>query len=185
MWQATFSGTHFGGSGSDSNAFSLALSPDGSRLFVSGYASSLTGCTVDAVTLAYDAVKGTQVWSSVYASHGSSVAASFAVAVSPDGTRVIASGTEDYNTNQGYEARTHDASTDLVLAFDAGSGAQLWTGRYSHTSVGGPVDQFDYAYLLGISPDSKTAVASGVFHHNVNPNSHTFSVYGTLAYPAT
>src|ERR1041385_6497613 len=64
---------------------SLAISPDGSTLFVAGTSLGVGG-KKNNVLLAYDAATGSPLWSKRYRS------ASVSMAVSPDGSRVFVTG---------------------------------------------------------------------------------------------
>jgi hypothetical protein len=67
----------------------LGVSPDGSKVFVTG-ASHATGGTwdTDYATLAYDAAKGTKIWLKRYnPGDGGGVHFATALGVTPDGTR--------------------------------------------------------------------------------------------------
>ena len=85
IWVARYDGP------SDSPSFdtarSIAVSPDGSKVFVTGYSY---GDGDDYATLAYDASTGTKLWLSRY--NGPGYGAS-SLAVSPDGARVFVTGT--------------------------------------------------------------------------------------------
>jgi DNA-binding beta-propeller fold protein YncE len=80
-------------------AYALAVSPDGSRVFVTGKNG----------IVAYDASNGIQLWADPSFSYANSPF-EVALVVSPDGTRV-------------YEARSSSAS----VAYDAATGTRLWT----------------------------------------------------------
>ena len=93
-------------------AYALAVSTDGTRLFVAGYGTSLT--EQDYGTVAYEAGTGNQLWASVYAGPGGAWDFPAAIAASPDGTRVFVTG-ESYGSGTGYDFAT--------LAYDAEAGS--------------------------------------------------------------
>jgi DNA-binding beta-propeller fold protein YncE len=102
---------------------SLAVSPDGSMVFVTGSttgANSAQGYT----TVAYDAATGAQAWVGRYAGpSGKSGATS--VAVSPDGSTVFVTG-----KSQGRPISGVTYSRFATVAYDAATGARLWAARY-------------------------------------------------------
>jgi len=78
-------------------AFVVVASPDGSKVFVTGYSGGgFTGD--DYATLAYDATTGSTAWLARYDGpvHGADYA--HGLAVSPDGTRVYVTGESPYST---------------------------------------------------------------------------------------
>jgi DNA-binding beta-propeller fold protein YncE len=103
-------------------AYSVAVSPDGTKVFVTG-----TSDDSDYTTVAYNAVTGAQLWVARYGgvTGGGSYASS--VAVSRNGTKVFVTG-ESIGTNDGYDYAT--------VAYNAVTGAQLWAERYNGASTG-------------------------------------------------
>jgi WD40 repeat protein len=122
-------------------AYSLAVSPDGTEVFVTGWSAGSS--TVDYATVAYDTASGTQQWVARYSKPGSSNTA-YAVGVSPDGTRVFVTGTSNTSGSEDY----------ATIAYDAATGVSLWLRRYN--SGGG-----DQAYSLGMSPDGTKVFVTG------------------------
>lgn len=124
-------------SGQDLNtANGLAVSPDGSRVFVTG--SVPRGLAYDYGTVAYDAATGTQLWAVNYDGPAKSYDDAATLGVSPDGSEVFVTG---YSIGSG---TSHDYAT---LAYDASTGAQLWVMRYD-----GPISGTDLATDLAVSP---------------------------------
>jgi hypothetical protein len=127
----------------------IGLSPDGNTVFVTGSA----GCRiflqsgVCAVTVAYQASTGTQLWISTYRSFDS---IANRLAVSPDGSRVFVTGaTPCADCGLGY--------TDyLTMALDPGTGHQLWASTYD-----GSAQQWDAAKGLGVGPDGRRVFVTG------------------------
>jgi DNA-binding beta-propeller fold protein YncE len=146
----------------------MGVSPDGSRLFVTGQ-SVRSGGDEDYATVAYDAASGTQLWTARYNGPGNGAEWPHALGVSPDGSRLFVTGESMGSTSD------DDYAT---LAYDAASGAQLWTERYN-----GPVNGRDFARALGVSPDGSTLfVTGGSWGTGGYPNFD----YATVAYdPAT
>jgi WD40 repeat protein len=95
---------------------SLALSPDGSTVFIAGSSG----------TVAYDAATGHQLWLANYRTASVNDNAT-GLAVSPDGSTVYVTGTSiaNYNTPADY----------ATVAYSATSGTQLWSARYAVTGA--------------------------------------------------
>ena len=123
--------------GSDT-ANAAATSPDGTRVYVTGDIAGL-GADSDFGTVAYDAATGAVVWESRYNGPGNGNDEAFAIAVSPDGTRV-------YVTGRSYTSATIDFDFATV-GYDAATGVQVWVRRYS-----GPGQGDDRALSIGVSP---------------------------------
>ena len=100
---------------------SLAASPDGSTVFVSG-GSAGRDTEFDYVVIAYNASTGAQRWVTRYDGRAHSFDEATSLGVSVAGTKVFVSGySEDATGNE-------DA---VVIAYDAVTGSQLWLDRYS------------------------------------------------------
>jgi len=169
---------HTPGSG-ENGAQSVAVSPDGGTVFITGYSSGATATTC--VTAAYNATTGVTRWLRHYPG-----CIAFSVAVSPAGQDVFVTGsaTIGYNATTGallwatkpYHGRlarsaavSPDGGTvvvtgskilggaqfdDITIAYRA-SGGRLWTQRY-----GTPAD-YNTAVAVAISPDGRTAFITG------------------------
>jgi len=124
-------------------ASSLAVSPEESKVFVTGYTADGMRSSQYA-TIAYDASTGATLWVSIY-SHGRSEPA--AVVVTGDGKLVLATG------YCGGSSRNFDYCT---LAIAATTGDNLWASRYD-----GPGHQNDSATALGVSPDGTRTFVTG------------------------
>jgi WD40 repeat protein len=152
------------GNGIDS-AYALAVSPDGSEVFVTG--SSEGGSTdVDYVTIAYRAATGRRVALARYNSTENGIDSAYALAVSPNGSRVFVSG-------RSYRL-TSDADYATV-AYDASTWNRLWLARYD-----GPGHDYDAPLGLGVSPDG-----SQVFVTGQSWGGSTSYDYATLAYDSS
>jgi outer membrane protein assembly factor BamB len=140
-------------------ALAIGVNPDGSRVFVTGYASRPGTANSDYATVAYDAATGEQVWTARY---GTAPAADYAYAlqVSPDGSTVFITGQSDYD--------------DATVAYDASTGSQLWVSRYD-----GPAHDVDAAYAIATTPDGSSVIVSG---YTVTGDTETD--FGTIAYDA-
>jgi WD40 repeat protein len=139
----------------------ITESPDGTTVFVTG-----TGGTPgnnDYVTVAYDAGTGDQRWLETYNGPGNNYDAAYAIAASPDGSRVFVTG-DSLGTSNHVDMTT--------IAYDAATGAQLW-GRRHH---GGPQDCGSYGRSVVVRPDSSQVFVTG----GVCPN-----IFATVAYDTT
>jgi hypothetical protein len=154
----------FNGSGNSSDQASAdAVSPDGSTVFVTGYVyQSFTGN--DYGTVAYNASTGAVRWTKRYNGPGFSSDQAYAVAVSPDGSRVFVTGSSYSTTSLDY----------ATVAYDASSGATLWTKRYN-----GPGNTSDEAYALGVSPNGAKVFVTGYSYGSGTQD------YATVAYGAS
>src|SRR5206468_10324660 len=119
------------------HASSVAVSPDGSKVFVTGWSNGSTG--FDYATVAYDAETGDQLWATRYDGPDHASDSALDIKVSPDGSRVFVTG---------YSYATSTQTDYATIAYDAGSGTGLWTSRYN-----GPANGDDYAFALDVSPD--------------------------------
>jgi DNA-binding beta-propeller fold protein YncE len=173
-------------------AQAVATSPDSGRVFVTGYAGWMINDTCEDAytTVAYDAATGKELWRSVYSGPGGYDEAT-AVAVSPDGTRVVVTGISyvggsDYDpVTVGYSASTGDevwvdryaspgydvgealapaprgtsvyaaawvAGGDLVVAYDPDTGQRRWVG----------VHDGDTPFALAVSPQDDRIFVTGL-----------------------
>ncbi|HEY2308706.1 MAG TPA: PQQ-binding-like beta-propeller repeat protein [Streptosporangiaceae bacterium] len=139
LWVSRYNGLANGGDG----AHSVAVSPDGNTVYVTGY-TAMSSSTYDYGTVAYDTATGAQLWASQY---GPANGSAEQVAVSPDGKEVFVTGR---STGQG---SNYDYAT---VAYNAASGAQLWASRYN-----GPASNYDAAAALAVSPDGTTVLVTG------------------------
>jgi outer membrane protein assembly factor BamB len=220
-WQATYDGGVPGG-GNDL-ALDLAMSPDGSKVFVTGQSEREIGNS-DYVTVAFDVTTGARLWVARLNGPANSTDVPSAIAASPDGSRVYVTGysqigvhpsaqvpiyaatTVAYSAGTGTQlwqatyqgpaaywdipkdvvatatrvvitARSNGASTsnndtdDATVAYDAATGARAWASRYDSGSR-------DYPYALATSPDGKRVYATA-------ERAGFSSDYVTLAYDST
>jgi hypothetical protein len=136
------------------------VSPDGSRLFVTG--SSYGGpAGSDFATVAYDSTTGDELW--ISREDGQGDAYSYALGVSPDGSTIFVTGSGAAPDNDDY----------ATVAYDSGTGARLWAHRARARGV-------DSAYALAVSPDGASIFVTG----QVQVRADGRGDYGTIAYEA-
>ena len=140
----------------------LGVSPDGSRVFVTGYSAGTT-TAYDYATVAYDAFTGAKLWVTRYNGPANSGDFASALSVSPDGSEVFVTG-DSYTSNGSADYAT--------VAYDAATGAARWVTRYN-----GPGNSADYPNAVAASPDG-----SAVFVSGQSVGSTTGWDYATVAY---
>jgi hypothetical protein len=146
-------------------ANALGVSPDGSEVFVTGSSRGSAG-DPDYATVAYDTSNGAKLWARRYNGRGNGSDIANALGVSPDGSEVYVTGLSLGSTSSADYA---------TVAYDASTGAALWTKRYNGTGNG-----FDMANALGVSPDG-----SEVFVTGPSRGSTSDSDFATVAYDAS
>ena len=127
-------------------ATALGVSPDGSRVFVTGGSAGPTSDDDDFATMAYDASTGTKLWAKRYSRLGNDFA--YALGVTPDGSEVIVSG-HSFGSTSYYDYAT--------VAYDVSTGATLWSKRYT-----GPGNGLDSPRAVGVSPDGSAVFVTGL-----------------------
>ena len=159
-------GARYNGSGSsDDVARALAVSPDGSVVFVTGSSIGSTSGQ-DYATIAYDAATGALLWGARYNGPANGEDLALDLAVSPGGSAVFVTG--------------ESAATDIdyaTVAYDAATGGQLWVARGKGPGVG----FWDIAYAVGVSPDGSAVFVTGA---STEAGGSTYFDYQTIAYDA-
>ncbi|HEX9235892.1 MAG TPA: PQQ-binding-like beta-propeller repeat protein [Actinomycetota bacterium] len=181
LWAARYDGPAHG----DDLAADIAVSPDGSKVFVTGQSADSNASTgfIDWAyeTLAYDAATGTRLWARRYDVAGQQDVP-VAVAVNPKGTLVYVSGHSGGWTGIAYSLSTgdrkwlkHDSShslgsmavshdgSKLFLIEDHGAGSGVVFGFKAGT--GAQLWTADFganASAVTGAPDSKTVFVSGL-----------------------
>ncbi|WP_051433349.1 S8 family serine peptidase [Promicromonospora kroppenstedtii] len=125
----------------------LAVSPDGSAVYVTGMSLLDDQGAADYGTVAYDAATGEELWRSLYDGPVGETDAARAIAASPDGSAVVVTG-----QSRGEGESLVDWGT---VAFDAATGEQLWNATYD-----GPDDKGGSGGAVAITPDG-TVVVTG------------------------
>ena len=132
------------GSGGWDYSSALVVSPDSSRVFVTGWREG-ANATSDYATVAYDAVTGTPLWEKIYAP-STFIDGARDIGITPDGATVFVAG----------EAWNGDNWDYVTLAYDALSGTRLWLNRYD-----GPAHRDDDPWALAVSPDGSRIFVTG------------------------
>ncbi len=112
-------------------AMAIALAPDGSKVYVTGYSSVSTGST-DYVTLAYNAMTGGFLWEKRYDGPGGAFDRAYDIAVAPDGSNVYVTG-ESSGGATGYDYAT--------LAYYAATGIEAWPAAVRYDDPSGYGDE--------------------------------------------
>jgi WD40 repeat protein len=151
--------TRYDGPVSHADAASdVALSPDGSILFVTGISNGGAATHTDSATLAYDAATGAQLWEQRYDRSGMRDGSGELI-VSPDGSTLFVR-TESWS-------RREQITEWTILAYDASTGAPIWVTRSTRLTY----------YDIAISPDGSTLFVTG--------SDLTASDFATAAYDAS
>ena len=140
LWAKIYNGSSTGSEGAND----VAVSPNGSRVFVTGLSYARITGNYDFATVAYDAATGSKLWSKRFNNPDGGYDNAVAVVVSPDGGKVYVAG----------ESEATDARFAIV-AYDASIGTKLWATR-STTGT-------DRTNAFAISPDGATLYTAGGF----------------------
>jgi PQQ-like domain len=142
LWLTRYDGPNHG----DDGANDAVVSPDGSKLYLTGWSSASNGLT-DYLTQAYDTSTGAVLWTSTYDGLGHSSDSAASVALSPDGTTVFVTGFVDdggFNWDVG------------TVAYEASSGTQRWVDRYD-----GSGHSYDQGADIAVSVDGTKVFVTG------------------------
>jgi hypothetical protein len=145
---------------------SIAASPDGTEVFVTG--TDASDSTADYTTTAYDAFTGSLLWHRRYDGPSGDRDAALAIAVSGDGGAVYVTG----------ESVGMNGDAYATVAYVAATGATLWTKRY-HGGAGP-----DFATAIGTSDDGSAVFVTGT-SHVLTPGGVDLPDFATIAYDAT
>ena len=167
LWVRRYSG-HRGGSDA---AASVAVSPSGRMVFVTGNSAHRTGSSnPDYATIAYRAGTGARVWVRRYNGPGNRDDSPAAVVPSRDGRTVFVTGAS---------TGVHSHEDWATVAYRAATGARLWVKRHD-----GPVSSRDLAVSLAVSPDGNAVFVTGISWLDGLLNQTPATEYVTIAYGA-
>jgi outer membrane protein assembly factor BamB len=158
LWIKRYNGPANGSDGAES----VAVSPSGSTVFITGDSSG------DYATVAYNAATGTQRWAKRYNGPGDGNDQVTSLAVSPGGGTVFVTGQAVIKSND------YDYAT---VAYNAATGAQRWVKRYH--GPGNPGNVADYASSVAVSPGGGTVFVTGA-----SAGATSDMDYATVAYNA-
>jgi DNA-binding beta-propeller fold protein YncE len=156
LWAASYHGP---GTGSD-RALAVAVSPDGSEVFVTGQSSNGTGSTTGFATVAYDASTGAQLWVARYDGPVAGIDRAVAVAVSPAGSTVFVTGSS---------LGQNGSASYTTLAYQAATGATVWTQRYNQGTRNAG------AAALAVGPGGSTVYVTGASHSSHGQDATTLA----------
>ena len=137
LWASRYDGP---GNGSDGTG-AIAVSPDGTRVFVTG-SSQGSGTSADYATIAYNAATGARLWVRRYNDSRNGEDFATALALSPDGRTALVTGSSGSGHREDF----------ATIAYSAATGAELWIRRYD-----GPASSFDVPHAMTVSLDSRLA----------------------------
>jgi len=158
LWQRRYDGPVH----REDDAHVIAVSPNGSTVFVSGDSDGPTA--FDMATVAYDAATGSPIWLARETGVPDSATVPAGMTVSPDGSKVFITATS---------GATFVGEDFITVAYDAASGSRIWFERYD-----GPPGDSDAATDLAVSPDGSKVFVTGSSY-----GVHR-SDFATLAYDA-
>jgi DNA-binding beta-propeller fold protein YncE len=127
----------------------LAVSPDGSRIFMTGVRASATGGGGDVGTIAFHSADGSIAWSRLYDGPTGAYDEGVDIGATPEGNRVVVTGNLDAGDS-------YDIAT---IAYDARSGMRQWARRFD--SGEGSTGSSDNATALAIRPDGTQFYVTG------------------------
>jgi hypothetical protein len=165
LWKATLGGLSGGTLVVPSQRRNVAATCDNTKVLVTTTGFSATQGT-EYLTVAYDASSGAALWSSRYnGTAGAFDDFSSGLAISPDGSRVVVTGTTADGSQRDYG----------TVAYDTTTGTQLWAARYDSTFNDTPAQ-------VVLSPAGDKAYITG---NSTHLEGTLVSEYRTVAYDTT
>ena len=126
--------------------YAMAVSPDGSKVFVTG-PSTRPATDWDYATVAYSAATGAPLWARRYNGPGKSMDIPRSIVVTPDSSTVVMTG----------EAATTNGTTDATtIGYDTTTGVTKWMARFN-----GRANAYDGGEAIGVSPDGSKVFVGG------------------------
>jgi len=129
LWAARYDGHEPGNKSASGEdwAHSLALSPDGTKVFINGESTGERPSSMpDYATISYDAETGQPLWAARYDGPGKGFDRGGSLGVAAGGTRIVVTGASDGNKTR---------SDYATIAYDAASGRRDWVRRYNGPGV--------------------------------------------------
>jgi WD40 repeat protein len=156
LWVAKYAGSgHL-----DDRAFGVRVSPDGSKVYVTGHTY---GSDYHFGTFALAASTGAVIW---YAESNGTDDEAVALAVSPDESRLFVTGLSESSTTWIYDY--------LTIAYGATTGSEVWRRRFDT-----PWHESDYPVAVETSPDGSKVFVTGYSNGRSGKTN-----YVTIAYAA-
>jgi PQQ-like domain len=143
VWQAVYNGP----ANRREDVAAIAVSPDGTKVFLTGSSEGDVSTGWDYATVAYDAATGTQLWASRFDGPDHLYDYAVALAVGPDGSNVYVTG------NIGHTGFGDDY---LTIAYDAESGTELWQQQFD-----GAAHDDDDPQAVAVSPGGGSVFVTG------------------------
>ena len=159
----------------EDDAYSVAVDPGGSTVFVTGRSSGTIGLQYDYATVAYDATTGAQLWVRRYNGPGNGQDYGYAVAAAPDSTKIYVTG----RSFGGSPSGTGPGDDYATIAYNASTGAAVWTKRFN-----GGANGDDGGRFVAVTSDGATVVVAGMIDRNLGVFPGTYA-YGTIAYKSS
>lgn len=141
LWVSRYNGP---GNGND-GAKSVAVSPSGGVVFVTGESAGKTSGN-DYATVAYAAATGTQLWVGRYNGPGNGGDLAKSVAVSPRGTVFVTGSSKGRSSGTDY----------ATVAYNGTTGTRLWISRYNSQA-----SRFDGAVFVAAGPGGGKVFVTG------------------------
>ncbi|HUR07703.1 MAG TPA: PQQ-binding-like beta-propeller repeat protein, partial [Nonomuraea sp.] len=130
-------------------ANAITIGPDGKNVYVIGMSTLGEPGKEDYFTIAYNADSGERTWLAHYDGPGAGTDDARAIKVTPDGSRLFVTGQSQGEPGTGLS----DWGT---VAYNAGTGEQLWTARHD-----GPANGIDIPTDMSVAADGKAVFITG------------------------
>jgi len=158
LWVKRYNGSGFG-----ARALSVAASPTGNTVFVTGESTNQAQTALDYATVAYNATTGTQLWAKRYNGPGNSTDDATSLGVSPTGSTVYVTG---------YSVGSTHSYAYATIAYNAATGTQRWIQRYD--AHGGFEDT---AYSVAVSSTGTVFVTGSALTGGATGQDYTTIAY--------